>query len=216
MNIWEELKSSLKKSSKKVVEAAEELVQKGKESSGESLETIQGFLTQMGAKASEATAAVKLKLEINSMQKVFDDESLQLGNLLFKKFRKGNINTNSADFKDHFNKMIEIDKKIKSLKKKYDDIRKELSSDYVVSKLSKDLEASGAIIEQVVVSKESNVIDKMLKEILLPKQALVSAIKRGNEMIIPDGNTKIQAGDQITIIGKTEDVEKVYKRFTSG
>jgi Trk K+ transport system NAD-binding subunit len=55
----------------------------------------------------------------------------------------------------------------------------------------------------------------MLKELLLPKQALVSAIKRGEKMIIPDGNTKIQAGDQITIIGKTDDVEKVYKRFTS-
>ncbi|MFC2088721.1 TrkA C-terminal domain-containing protein, partial [Calditrichota bacterium] len=177
--------------------------------------TIQGFISQMGEKASEATAAVKLKLEVNSMQKVFDDESLHLGNLLLKKYRKGKFDSNSADFLDHFNKMLEIDQKIKSLKQKYDDLRKELSSDYVVSKLSKDLETSGAIIEQAVVSKESNVIDKMLKEILLPKQALVSAIKRGDEMIIPDGNTKILAGDQVTIIGKTEDVEKVYKRFTS-
>jgi uncharacterized protein with PhoU and TrkA domain len=215
MNIWEDLKSGIKKSTKKVVEVAEELVEKGKETSGEGLETIQGFLSQMGEKATEATDAVKLKLEVNSMQKVFDEESLQLGNLLFKKYRKGNIDLNNADLKNHLNKMIEIDQKLKSLSQKYDDLRKELSSDYVVSKLSRDLEASGAIIEQAVVSTESNVIDKMLKELLLPKHALVSAIKRGEKMIIPDGNTKIQAGDQITIIGKTDDVEKVYKRFTS-
>ena len=54
---------------------------------------------------------------------------------------------------------------------------------------------------------------KYKKEILLPKEALVSAIKRAEEVIIPDGNTLLKAGDQVIVIGKKDDVEKVVKRF---
>ncbi len=71
------------------------------------------------------------------------------------------------------------------------------------------------MIDQVIISEKSNVVNKLLKEILLPKEALVSAIKRGEEVIIPDGNTQLKKGDQVIVIGKKDDVEKVVKRFAA-
>jgi len=48
----------------------------------------------------------------------------------------------------------------------------------------------------------------------LPKEALISAIKRNDEVIIPDGNTKILVDDIVTIIGKSNDVKKVKSKLS--
>ena len=65
----------------------------------------------------------------------------------------------------------------------------------------------------MVISEKSNVVNKLLKEILLPKEALVSAVKRGEEVIIADGNIQLKTGDQVIVICKKDDVEKIVKRF---
>lgn len=53
------------------------------------------------------------------------------------------------------------------------------------------------------------------RDIVLPKEALVSAIKRGEEVIIPDGNTQLKTDDEVIVIGKKNDVEKIIKRFAA-
>jgi Trk K+ transport system NAD-binding subunit len=82
-----------------------------------------------------------------------------------------------------------------------------------VNKLSEDLAEAGAIIDQVIISEKSNVVKKLLKEILLLKEVLVSAIKKEEEIIIPDSNTQLKTGDQVIVIGKKDDVEKIVKRL---
>jgi Trk K+ transport system NAD-binding subunit len=107
-------------------------------------------------------------------------------------------------------------KNIENLKKdllnkttKYEDLRKIYSHNFVIQKFSDELAESDAVIEQVLVSAKSVSINKALKELALPKEALISAIKRNDQVIIPDGNTKILADDLVTIVGKKNDVEKV-------
>ena len=119
------------------------------------------------------------------------------------------------EFREQIKKLEEMDTTFKTKQNEYEQLKKKHSSDYVVNKLSEDLSAAGAIIDQVTISENSNVVDKALKEILLPKEALVSAIKREEEVIIPDGNTLLKTGDQVIIIGKKNDVEKVVKRFAA-
>jgi len=53
----------------------------------------------------------------------------------------------------------------------------------------------------------------LLKETLLPKEALIPAVKRDEQVIIPDGKTQLHEGDQVIVIGKKDDVKKVVKRF---
>ena len=56
-------------------------------------------------------------------------------------------------------------------------------------------------------------VNKSLKELSLPKEALISAIKRNDEVIIPDGNSRILADDMVTIIGKKGDVKKAKNKL---
>lgn len=213
MKLWDKMKTGYKKGSKKVSGVTEELAEKGKEAGGEGLETVREFFSQIGEKASEVTSVVKLQYEVGSLQKSFERETLTLGSLVLEHYRAGKRNADDEQLRNQLKKMMELEQQIQSTEQKYDELRKGLSDEYVVSKVSKDLAASGAVIEQVIISEKSNVADKLLKEILLPKEALISVVKKGDTVIIPDGNTKLQAGDLVTIIGKTGDVEKVAKRL---
>jgi Trk K+ transport system NAD-binding subunit len=129
--------------------------------------------------------------------------------------RSGEFSPENETFRDQIKKLEEMDNTFKTKQNEYEQLKKKHSSDYVVNKLSEDLSAAGAIIDQVIISENSNAVNKALKEILLPKEALVSAIKREEEVIIPDGNTLLKTGDQVIIIGKKNDVEKVVKRFAA-
>jgi trk system potassium uptake protein TrkA len=53
-------------------------------------------------------------------------------------------------------------------------------------------------------SEESPVIGQALHEIPTPPNSLVAAIGRGEEFIIPDGDERLQDGDEIYLVGKTE------------
>jgi len=216
MNFLSKIKESLEKGSKRVSPAAEELAEQGKKIGGEALETTKEMLAKIGGKTSEVTSSVKIKFEMRNLQKDLDLESLTLGKIILNRYRNDNFDPNEESIQEQIKKMMELENQIQTKNQEYDQLRKKLSDDYVVNKLSDDLAASGAVIDLLVISEESNVVDKSVKEIVLPKEALISVIKRGDEIIIPDGNTKLQAGDQVTVIGKAEDVEKVAKRFQAG
>lgn len=215
MELWNRIKAGLKRGSQKVIEVSEELSEKGKKAGGVGLENIKDLLSRAGQKTSDVTSVAKLKIEVASLQKNFDLESLALGRLILMRHQAGDAGDDDESLLNLLKKMLEMEKQIQSRNLEYDQLRKTLSDDYVVNKLSEDLAASDAIIDQVIVSEKSNVVDKVLKEVLLPKEVLISAVKRGEEVIIPDGNTRLQVGDQITLIGKIKDVEKIAKRLTA-
>lgn len=58
-------------------------------------------------------------------------------------------------------------------------------------------------------------IGKMIKELSLPGQSLITIIRRDNEIRIPHGTTVLQEGDELSIIGEVDDIE-ILKELTSG
>lgn len=59
------------------------------------------------------------------------------------------------------------------------------------------------------------VLDKPLKQLNLPKECLVSAIVRGNDTFVPNGDTVMQSGDQVILIiqaGASAKVMEYFKR----
>lgn len=56
-------------------------------------------------------------------------------------------------------------------------------------------------------SKLSYMISKPLNQINLPKGCLVAMLQRNMETIIPDGNTVLQKGDRLTIIGSPDSIK---------
>ena len=61
---------------------------------------------------------------------------------------------------------------------------------------------------------ESPVAGKQLKDIRLPGKALVGVILRGDEAIVPRGNTEILDGDHIVLFALPESVSKLLKYLT--
>jgi K+/H+ antiporter YhaU regulatory subunit KhtT len=190
-------------------------VEKGKKVGTEGYEATQEIFIKISERTSDVTALAKLKYELASFPKQLDVEALNLGRVVLTLHRSGEFSSENETFRKQLKKIEELDSTLKMKQNDYEQLKKKHSDNYVIEKLSEDLSSANAIIDQVIISNQSNVANKLLKDILLPKEALVSAIKRGEEVIIPDGNTQLNAGDQVIVIGKINDVEKVVKRFSA-
>ena len=214
MSLLDKIKERLFQGMEEITDATEKIVDKGKAVGSEGVEVTRDIFTSISERTSDVTALVKLKHELASLPKQLEVEFLNLGRAVLSLHRSGKFSPENETFKEQIKKLEELDNDFRTKQNEYEQLKKKHSSNYVVNKLSEDLSAANAIIDQVIISEKSNVVNKLLKEILLPKEALVSAIKRDEEVIIPDGNTQLRPGDQVIVIGKKGDVEKVIKRFS--
>jgi len=215
MGLLDKIKESLFEGTEKITDVTEKIVEKGKKVGSEGMEATREIFINITERTSDVTAMAKLKHELASFPKQLDVEALNLGRVVLALRRSEELALENETFQEQIKKLEELDNTFRTKQQEYEQLKKKHSSDYVVNKLSEDLSAANAIIDQVIISEKSNVVNKLLKEILLPKEALVSAIKREEEVIIPDGNTQLKAGDQVIVIGKKYDVEKVVKRFSA-
>ena len=215
MDLLDKIKESLFQGSEKITDVTEKIVEKGKKVGAEGVEATREIFMNISERTSDVTALAKLKHELANFPKLLDAEALNLGRVVLTLRRSGEFSPEKETFRERIIKLGELDSSFKTKQNEYEQLKKKHSSDYVVNKLSEDLSAAGAIIDQVIISEKSSAANKALKEILLPKEALVSAIKREEEVIIPDGNTTLKTGDQVIVIGKKDDVDKVVKRFAA-
>jgi mannitol/fructose-specific phosphotransferase system IIA component (Ntr-type) len=54
-------------------------------------------------------------------------------------------------------------------------------------------------------------IGKQIKDIDLPGQSLINVMKRNGKIKIPHGNTQLQEGDKLLVIGEPDDIEELKK-----
>jgi len=69
-------------------------------------------------------------------------------------------------------------------------------------------------VTEVVLSAESPVAGKLLKDIELPANALVAVLIRNNQPIVPRGANQLMAGDRVVLITLPENHGPVLKAFT--
>jgi K+/H+ antiporter YhaU regulatory subunit KhtT len=215
MGLLDKIKESLFQGTEKVSDVTEKIVEKGKKVGSGGMEVTREIFTNISERTSDVTTMAKLKHELVSIPKQLEVEFLDLGRAVLTLRRSGEFSPENETFREQVKKLEELDNTFRTKQNEYEQLKKKYSSNYVVNKLSEDLSAANAIIDQVIISEKSDVVNKSLKEILLPKEALVSAIKREEEVIIPDGNTLLKAGDQVVVIGKKDDVQEVVKRFAA-
>jgi len=213
MALLENIKNTLKDGSEKVVKIAEDLTEKIKEVGEEGLEISKELLAEISEKTTDVTNIARYKIEMNDMQKKIDGEMRNLGEYAFTAYTSQKKNKGQEKIQAQIEKIVNLKKDLLNKSTDYENLRKEYSQNYVIQKFSDELADSDAVIDQVRVSDKSNSVNKSLKELSLPKEALISAIKRNEEVIIPDGNSKILANDLVTIIGKKGDVKKVRKNL---
>ena len=216
MELLDKIKENLLRGTEKITDMTGKIVEKSKKAGSEGVETTREIYENISERTSDVAALARLKFELASLSKQMEANFLNFGEVVLALRRNDEFSLENESFQEQLKKLEELDGALKTKQNEYENLRKKHSSNYVVKKLSEDLAAADAIIDQVTISEKSNVVNKLLKEILLPKEALVSAIKRNEEVIIPDGNTQLKPGDRVIILGKKDDVEKIVKRFAAG
>ena len=188
------------------------------------ISTKTGDFIKSGAEKTAETATYTSKLtqltwERRGIQNKMDDQFTELGELLHKLRKENRLDDLSKEAKPHFDNLISLEKNLEEI----DTEKESLASQYNIGrseekaaqKLAENLEAGGGTMKKVSIKEGSSTIGKKLRDIRLPKEALIVNVMRGKQMIIPDGNTVLQVTDEVTLLGKKEDVERAVKIFSA-
>jgi potassium/hydrogen antiporter len=77
----------------------------------------------------------------------------------------------------------------------------------------------GAEIVEFPVGPEDALVGHRVRELGLPRDALLSVIVRGDEAVLPRGSTRVEAGDRLHVVVRSEvagDMEDVVARWSAG
>jgi Trk K+ transport system NAD-binding subunit len=77
--------------------------------------------------------------------------------------------------------------------------------------LLSDLDAGKEVTEVSLSNPE--LVGRALKDVRLDGDVLVAMIRRSGRLFVPHGNTTLATGDQLTLIGSTDDVEMAMGLF---
>ena len=70
-----------------------------------------------------------------------------------------------------------------------------------------------AEVIELIPNKGSKITKKPLREVGFPKNAIVGAVMRENQVFIPVGNTQIKTGDKVVVFALPSDIHDVEKLF---
>ena len=59
----------------------------------------------------------------------------------------------------------------------------------------------------------SELIGQLVKDLDLPQTTLLAAVRRGNEVIFPRGDTLLVEGDRVTVVGTEEAIEELSRQW---
>ena len=71
------------------------------------------------------------------------------------------------------------------------------------------------VLHVVTDSRAAVMIGRPLRELDIPDGCLVAVIHRADETIVPRGETVIEEGDRLTVIGSVKGIEQVHERYGS-
>jgi cell volume regulation protein A len=72
---------------------------------------------------------------------------------------------------------------------------------------------SDSDLTEIIVPKDSHIIDKQIIDLNLPEKTLIVLISRDNQFVIPKGDTTILQGDVLLFLSKKEDIDKTKSIF---
>ena len=62
-------------------------------------------------------------------------------------------------------------------------------------------------VRRLRITEESEILEKPLKDLDLPRGVLVGGVTRGEAFLVPTGSDQLQAGDQLYLIGTSDDLD---------
>ncbi len=166
----------------------------------------------VSVKTEELSVLAKLNWEKFKIQKSIEKELNKLGGKVFQLHVEKREKDLTNETKDIIQTLTELEEQLLA---KANEI-KEVSDKGEIDKkqlkeFKKDLELGDGAIDQIVIDEKCKIAGKKLMEIKFPENVLIGAIVREEKVIIPDGNTVIQQGDKVTLLGEKDDVKEALK-----
>jgi K+/H+ antiporter YhaU regulatory subunit KhtT len=160
-------------------------------------------------KTEELSNLAKLNWEKFRLQKSFEKELNLLGGKVFQLHIDNREKELSKETTENVKKLKELEEQLQAKVAQIEEMsaKGEIDKKHL-KEFKKDLELGDGTIEQFVIAENSKIVGKKLMEIKLPDNVLVGAIVREEKVIIPDGNTVIQTGDKVTLLGEKDEVEE--------
>ena len=76
-----------------------------------------------------------------------------------------------------------------------------------LQKMNSEGDAEGS--DRVLIGKDSSLAGLSLNDAGLPVSIIVTTIQRKRDLVVPTGNTKLQAGDELMLIGRPSDIDAI-------
>lgn len=204
MNLWGKIRTELQ-------EGAAALAAKAPEWLKSDAEAVKIAAEKTATKAVYATKLAQLNWEHFNIRRSIQLEQRRLGALLFELHSENRLADLAGEAAPHFEKITALEKDLANNEQAKKELPKAYGLESIdkesIQELTKDLEAGGGTIVLVTIAEGSPIAGKKLKEIELPKEALIGTIVRNDQILIPDGETAFQTEDKISLLGKREDVE---------
>lgn len=204
MNLWEKIRDELQEGAATLSAKTSELLRSGAAAVKEGTE-------KAAVNAAYASKLAQLNWDHRNIQGSIEIEQRKLGSLLVKLHSANRLAYLESEAAVHFEKLAALEKDLENNQQAKKELTKVYRLDTIdkenIRELTKDLEAGGGTIVQFTIEEGSPIIGKKLKEVELPKEALVGTIHRNDQVLIPDGETVLQQGDKALLIGRREDVE---------
>jgi trk system potassium uptake protein len=96
----------------------------------------------------------------------------------------------------------------------YSLIEKEVSLGDVITLMA--LSAEGMVIDEITLPGDAQAVGKTLAELAIPKCAHVMAIISAGEIVVPRGDTRLSAGDEVLILSSCGEEANLKRTFGVG
>lgn len=215
MNFLFKVKDQINKLRNTVPDVAEHTTSTLKEISQTTLNTSKELFSEIANKIKNIRALTELKLELDKLETELQEYYLKLGETAPQRSRWRKWDSKrKALVEAELTEIHELENKIKKIKKEIGEYQESaVGESFDIDNVGGEIDVSGYQILKMEVIEDSLINGKQIKEINFPEDLLVVLIKRDENVLLPDGQTIILAGDILTVIGKSEDVEKFISEY---
>ena len=177
------------------------------------LDGLKKGILEIAITTSESTQVAKLLFRIYELEKRLERLYIDIGKLVYE-LRHLPVNEiiENKDIIDYIDKIKILQQDITKVEKEINLLREETIKSKL-DELKQYMRRGGFTIDDLVPSKNSEVIGKKIRELRLPPGLIIISLIRHDLLIIPHEDMQIDEGDRIFILGSRDRIKEAAPLF---
>ncbi|OGW54611.1 MAG: hypothetical protein A2Y48_04425 [Nitrospirae bacterium RIFCSPLOW2_12_42_9] len=177
------------------------------------LDGLKKGILEIAITTSESTQVAKLLFRIYELEKRLERLYIDTGKLVYE-LRHLPVNEliENNDIIDYLDKIKILQQDITKVEKEINLLREETIKSKL-DELKQYMRRGGFTIDDLVPSKNSEVIGKKIRELRLPPGLIIISLIRHDLLIIPHEDMQIDEGDRIFILGLRDRIKEAASLF---